>query len=120
MTPPSTNQASFTRVFWWQGMGLLTLLYGVAFAVAYTPIGATLGIAMPGAFLYLKLAGVIALCLAASFWVCLRVVEAGCRCGARPWRITTALLTIFTLTLLLLVVTPMLAILLGISYRGLG
>ena len=108
---------SFPRAFWLYGMGLLGAMYGAAFVLVYTPWGRTLGIVVPVEFLYIKIVLVIVGCL----WITSRIYKvislAAETYDGPPLFVRIAKAFIIGITVVLIVITHLLAGIAGVSYR---
>ena len=109
---------SFPKAFWLYGVGFLTCLYLAAFTLVYTPWGKTFGLSVPLELLYAKIALVTLVCL----WLIRRVyrvisVASESYEGSRTY-VRCAKSFVIAISMLLFVVTPLLALLSGVSYRG--
>ena len=109
---------SFSKAFWLYGVGLLSVLYCGAFILVYTSWGRTFGIALPGAFLYIKIALVASVCLWLTRRVYKVVAKAGLYYRGPALLVTAARVMIVSSTAILFIITPLLALSLGVSYRG--
>ena len=109
---------SFRKAFWLYGVGLLSVLYCGAFILVYTSWGRTFGIALPDAFLYIKIALVASVCLWLTRRVYKVVAKAGLHYRGPALLVMGARVLIVTATVILFIITPLLALTLGVSYRG--
>ena len=109
--------ASFPKTFWLYGVGFLASLYIAAFLLVYNPWGRTFGFAFPVELLYLKIVLVTLTC----FWLIRRVYYVISKAGEvyeGPHRyVRSAKVFVIAAASVLFVATPLLALMLDVSYR---
>lgn len=112
-----TKSTSFPKAFWLYGVGFLTCLYLAAFVLVYTPWGRTLNIVVPVEFLYIKIVLVVVGCL----WITSRIYKvislAAETYDGPPLRVRIAKAFIIGITVVLFVITPLVAEIAEVSYR---
>ena len=116
-TDASPIGVPFLKAFWLYGIGLLGAMYGAAFVLVYTPWGRTLNIVVPVEFLYIKIVLVIVGCL----WITSRIYKvislAAETYDGPPLFVRIAKAFIIGITVVLIVITHLVAGIAGVSYR---
>ena len=109
-------EITLRKAFWFYGVCFLACLYFAAFIAVYTPWGKEFGIALPPAFLPVKIGLVTVACVWFIFRVYRVIAVAGNSYEGPRINVIAAKVFVLFLAMLILLLTPAVAMFFGISY----
>jgi hypothetical protein len=107
---------TFQKTFLIYGIGFLSLCYLISLVVVFTSIGSLVGIQLPIHYFFLKTILVSGFCLLMAYLVVRKLDKASEESGTKPIYDLAAKVFVFGSAVVLWVVTPALAILIGAGY----